>query len=159
MVAAFRTAFPAAPEESPAAPEGPPRQGASSVSPLHAGGLPNPGWATSSDCPALAGPVSPDRLPCPSQKQCRASQQAVKRLLRKLGPRQAQQACLIHGSSDLQTGSPSIITSCHGRAQNLSSRPGCSWSHTDGDQQLPLSSGLCRKWASFSHLFPKGSPD
>ena len=78
MVAAFRTAFTAAPEESLAAPEGPPRQGASSVSPLYAGGLPNPGWATSSDCPALAGPVSPDRLPCPSQKQRRASQQTVK---------------------------------------------------------------------------------
>ena len=157
--AAFRTAFPAAPEESPADSEGLPQQGGSSVSPLYAGGLPNPGWPTSSHCPALAGPVSPDRLPCPSQKECRASQQAVKRLLRKLGPRQAQQASLIHGSSDLQTRPPSIITSCHGRAQNLSSRPGHNWSHMDGDQQLPLSSGLCRKWASFSHSFPKGSPD
>lgn len=159
MGAAFRTAFPAAPEESPADSEGLPQQGGSSVSPLHAGGSPNPGWPTSSHCPALAGPVSPDRLSCPSQKECRASQQAVKRLLRKLGPGQAQQASLIHGSSDLQTRPPSIITSCHGRAQNLSSRPGHNWSHMDGNQQLPLSSGLCRKWASFSHSFPKGSPD
>lgn len=159
MGAAFRTAFPAAPEESPADSEGLPQQGGSSVSPLHAGGSPNPGWPTSSHCPALAGPVSPDRLSCPSQKECRASQQAVKQLLRKLGPGQAQQASLIHGSSDLQTRPPSIITSCHGRAQNLSSRPGHNWSHMDGNQQLPLSSGLCRKWASFSHSFPKGSPD
>lgn len=159
MGAAFRTAFPAAPEESPADSEGLPQQGGSSVSPLHAGGSPNPGWPTSSHCPALAGPVSPDRLSCPSQKECRASQQAVKRLLRKLGPGQAQQASLIHGSSDLQTRPPSIITSCHRRAQNLSSRPGHNWSHMDGNQQLPLSSGLCRKWASFSHSFPKGSPD
>lgn len=150
-MAAFRTAFPAAPEESPANSQGPPQQGGGSVSPLHTGGLPNPEWPTSSDCPAPAGPVSPDRLSCPSQKQRRAFQQAIKRLLRKLGPGQVQQARLIHGSSDIQTGPPSIISSCHGRAQNLSSRPGHSWSHMDGDQQVPLSSGLCRKWPH-SHI-------
>lgn len=122
--------------------------------PLHAGGSPNPGWPTSSHCPALAGPVSPDRLSCPSQKECRASQQAVKQLL-KARPRAAQQASLIHGSSDLQTRPlhPSLPPAWR---QNLSSRPGHNWSHMDGNQQLPLSSGLCRKWASFSHSFPKG---
>lgn len=93
--------------------------------------LPGPASSASSNgCPVL---TQQDVTWAAPHSAChRNSTASCKVTAEKTHSGQAQRACFIHGSSDFQTGTPSITASCHVRVQTLTglASPRVTWTAT-----------------------------